>query len=98
MSILIKELNKKQIGYMLHALGISYQRNGKALVPGKRCRPLPVAYRNYYQVSFCKEWQDLIDKGMAKESNAIGQHYYYVTPDGIAELKTLGYLFKEENE
>ena len=94
-----KDLSEKQIGYMIHALGISHPgKDGKSLVPYKRYRPLPVAYRNYYQVSFCKEWQDLIDKGMAAEANAIGQHYYSVTEKGIAHLKSLGYLFKEEKK
>ncbi len=90
-------INETQISHMLHALGIEYERkSGKLLVPGRRCRPLPIAYRNYYQTSFDKEWQGLIDMDMAWEDNAIGQHYYMVTQKGIDYLKEIGYLFKEE--
>ena len=89
------DVNKKQVGHMLHALGIAYPRS-ELLLPGKRYRPLPVAYRNYYQDSFCKEWQDLVDKGMAGEGNVIGLHYYYVTKKGISHLRDIGYLFEDE--
>ena len=93
-----KDLSEEQLGNMLHALGIAHQRGSELLVPHKRHRPLPSAYRNYYQVQFSEEWEDVIELGMAGEGNAIGQHYYHVTKEGIAHLKSLGYLFKEEKE
>ena len=94
--MIVEKLNEKQIGHMIHALGISYPgRDGKLLVPGKRHKPLPVAYRNYYQVDFCEEWEDLVAKGMAVEGTSLNLHYYFVTKKGVSYIRELGYLFKD---
>ena len=89
------EINKSQTHLMLHALGIEYEpRRGCVLVPGRRCRPLPRAYRNHYQIEDDYYWNVLVRKGFAKKLRNMDMNFYVVTENGIDKLKRLGYLFK----
>ena len=86
----------KEQKLMLHALGIGYGKDGQPLMPKKRYRPLPVIYRNHYQIDDDCDWNTLVKKGFAKKSRNLDMNFYIVTKKGISKLKDIGYLFKEE--
>jgi hypothetical protein len=91
------EISDSQIYKMKHALGISYSKSGKNTIPNKVYRPKLNSYRNYYQISQCNEWDDLVLKNLAVKGESIGMNYYFVTSEGIEYLKDLGYKFKKED-
>ena len=86
-----------QIGKMLHALGIQYTKSGKEMKPNQKYNPLPVSYRNHYQVNPDTDWEILISMGYAVKDKALNLNWYFVTAEGIAFLRELGYRFKKAN-
>lgn len=56
-----------QVKKMMHALGLNNSKN---------------MYRNRYVIDSCPLWNDLVKKGFAEKSRALGQKYYYVTDAG----------------
>jgi hypothetical protein len=60
-------INNEQIRKMKHALGISYDRNNCEVVPNKIYRPKLKSHRNHYQIDQCDDWDDLVEKGLARK-------------------------------
>lgn len=89
-------LTESQLHKIKHALGISHDHNGNYTIPKKIYRPKLQAYRNYYQIKQCDDWDDLVEKGLAVKGESIGLNYYFVTAEGIQYLKDLGYRFNDK--
>lgn len=92
----MKPLTAEQIRKMKHALGISHDHKNNEVVPNKIYRPKLKSYRNHYQIEQCDDWDDLVEKGLAKKKEAFSLNFYLVTAEGIAHLQELGYRFEKE--
>lgn len=90
------QITEEQIQKMKHALGISYDKKNRQVVPNKIYRPKLKSYRNHYQIDQCDDWDDLVSKGFAKKKEALGMNFYLVAADGIDHLKELGYQFERD--
>ena len=89
-----------KIRQMLNAIGIANAKNGDYIQPNKRYSPYPTSHRNYFQISDCEHWNELVKDGFAiyKKGKESWQDYYFVTIKGKEHLKTLGYKWHERYE
>lgn len=91
------QLTQEQIRKMKHALGISHDQKNREVVANKIYRPKLKSYRNHYQIDQHNDWDDLVEKGLAKKKEAFSLNFYLVTTKGIVYLQELGYQFEKEN-
>lgn len=91
------QLTQEQIQKMKHALGILHDQKNREVIANKIYRPKLKSYRNHYQIDQCNDWDDLVEKGLAKKRDAFSLNFYLVTTEGIDYLQELGYRFEKEN-
>lgn len=93
---MMSKFPEKTTRIMLHALGISHVKS-EYTQPNRRYSPYPTSYRNYYQISNCKDWNSLVDEGLAvyQKGKEYWQDCYFVTDKGKEYLKELGYKWHE---
>ena len=76
--ILFPEITKYHVELMLHAIGLD-DESPKRSRTGEYYYP----YRNYYDVSESKEWEELVEMGYARKSS---DAMYHVTNSGLCML------------